>query len=104
MRRLHFALLLGLTAARPAVAAGTPDAACSRSARARIGSGQGIVDGTVPPVNVDGNFILGPTHSHAAEIDVQPGVPQGTVHDLTMKSIDSKIYPGIARETKRLAR
>jgi predicted alpha/beta superfamily hydrolase len=29
---------------------------------------------------------------------VQEGVPQGTVHNLTMKSSDSKIYPGIARE------
>jgi enterochelin esterase-like enzyme len=29
---------------------------------------------------------------------VQEGVPQGTVHNLTMNSSDSKIYPGIARE------
>ncbi len=29
---------------------------------------------------------------------VQPGVPQGVVHNLTMKSVDSKIYPGIARD------
>ena len=29
---------------------------------------------------------------------VQQGVPQGTVLNLTMKSTDSKIYPGIARE------
>jgi enterochelin esterase-like enzyme len=29
---------------------------------------------------------------------VQEGVPQGTVHNLRMKSSDSKIYPGIARE------
>ena len=29
---------------------------------------------------------------------MQPGVPQGTVHNFTMSSADSKIYPGIARE------
>ena len=28
----------------------------------------------------------------------QPGVPQGTVHNFTMESTASKIYPGIARE------
>jgi enterochelin esterase-like enzyme len=28
---------------------------------------------------------------------VQPGVPRGTIYNLTMKSADSKIYPGIAR-------
>ncbi len=29
---------------------------------------------------------------------LKKGVPQGTVHNLTMKSTDSKLYPGIARE------
>ena len=29
---------------------------------------------------------------------MQDGVPQGTVHNFTMSSTDSKIYPGIARE------
>ena len=28
----------------------------------------------------------------------KPGVPQGTVHNFTMESSDSKIYPGIRRE------
>ena len=57
-----------------------------------------LPDGTLPPVNVDGNFIIGPTHTPAPEMTVQPGVPQGTVHEFTMESSDSKIYPGIARE------
>ncbi len=57
-----------------------------------------LPDGEVPPVDAEGNFIIGPTHKPAAETVVQPGVPQGTVHDLTMRSADSKIYPGIARE------
>ncbi len=55
-------------------------------------------DGTVPPVNADGNFIIGPTHTKAPEMTVHEGMPQGEVFTLTMKSEDSKIYPGIARD------
>ncbi|HEX4142088.1 MAG TPA: alpha/beta hydrolase-fold protein [Pirellulales bacterium] len=57
-----------------------------------------LPDGAVPPVDAEGNFIIGPTHDRAPEMVVQPGVPQGTVHNLVMQSTDSKIYPGIARE------
>jgi enterochelin esterase-like enzyme len=57
-----------------------------------------LPDGEVPPVKADGNFVIGPTHKPAPETTMQPGVPQGTVHMLTMKSADSKIYPGIARD------
>lgn len=56
-----------------------------------------LPDGEVPPADVDGNFIIGPTHPRAPEMEVKEGVPQGTIHELTMKSSDSKIYPGIAR-------
>jgi iron(III)-enterobactin esterase len=57
-----------------------------------------LPDGAVPPADAYGNFIIGPTHTPAPEMSVQPGVPQGTVHTFTMSSTDSKIYPGIARE------
>jgi iron(III)-enterobactin esterase len=57
-----------------------------------------LPDGAVPPVNEDGNFIVGPTHPKAPEMSVHEGVPQGEVFTLTMKSEDSKIYSGIARE------
>jgi enterochelin esterase family protein len=57
-----------------------------------------LPDGAVPPADADGNFIIGPTHNPAPEMTVQEGVPQGTVHDFTMSSADSKIYPGIARD------
>jgi iron(III)-enterobactin esterase len=56
-----------------------------------------LPDGAVPPVNAYGNFVLGPTHPPAAEMTVQDGVPHGAVHDFTMSSADSRIYPGIAR-------
>ncbi len=63
-----------------------------------------LPDGANPPADADGNFILGPTHSPAPEMSApethaQPGVPQGTVFEFTMSSADSKIYPGIARES-----
>jgi enterochelin esterase family protein len=62
-----------------------------------------LPDGTNPPADADGNFIIGPTH------DVSPGmatpiqrkeesIPRGTVIEFTLNSSDSKIYPGIARD------
>ena len=57
-----------------------------------------LPDGAVPPPNVNGNFVIGPTHTPAPEMVVKDGVPQGTIHNLTMSSADSKFYPGIARE------
>ena len=57
-----------------------------------------LPDGAVPPADADGNFVVGPTHKKAPEMAAQEGVPKGTVFDLVMKSSDSKIYPGIARE------
>ena len=62
-----------------------------------------LPDGTVPPADADGNFIIGPTHPKAPEMIVKEGVPHGTITEITMKSTDSKIYPGIAREPKTLA-
>ena len=57
-----------------------------------------LPDGAVPSPDQDGNFIIGPTHPRAPEVTPQDGVPKGTVHELTMKSTDSRIYPGITRE------
>jgi len=57
-----------------------------------------LADGAVPPADVDGNFIIGPTHNPAPEMAERPDVPHGEIHNLVMKSSDSKIYPGIARE------
>jgi enterochelin esterase family protein len=57
-----------------------------------------LPDGDVPPSNVDGNFIVGPTHKASPDTFPQDGVPKGEIITLTMKSEDSKMYPGIARE------
>ena len=61
-------------------------------------SAKELPDGSVPSADVDGNFVIGPTHAPAAEAVVQDGVPQGTVYNFTMSSADSKMYPGIARD------
>jgi enterochelin esterase family protein len=57
-----------------------------------------LADGAVPPATADGNFIIGPTHTRAAEFDAQDSVPKGTLYEFTMSSADSKFYPGIARD------
>jgi hypothetical protein len=57
-----------------------------------------LPDGQNAPADVDGNFILGPTHTPAPETTVRAGVPKGTVYEFTMQSADSKLYPGIARD------
>ena len=51
-----------------------------------------------PPVNEDGNFIMGPNYTRAPELTTNPNVPQGEVHTFQMQSTDSKIYPGIKRD------
>src|SRR5450432_4193980 len=55
-----------------------------------------LPDGTNPPADADGNFIIGPTHNRAPEMTTN--ALQGTVYEFTMNSADSKIYPGIARD------
>jgi enterochelin esterase-like enzyme len=78
-------------AARPTPPARDPHTAGYVAARE-------LPDGTNAPADVDGNFILGPTHAPAVEMTVKDGVPQGTVSEFTMSSADSRLYPGIARE------
>jgi iron(III)-enterobactin esterase len=62
-------------------------------------SARELPDGAVPPVNEDGNFIIGPTHAPALEMTVKEDAPHGTVYTFTMSSADSRIYPGIARDS-----
>ena len=57
-----------------------------------------LPDGANSPANVDGNFIIGPTHEVSTATASQGGIPKGTVIEFTMNSSESKIYPGIARD------
>jgi enterochelin esterase-like enzyme len=55
--------------------------------------------GVNPPLNVDGNFLIGPDYTPAPESKVVEGVPQGKVQQFTIDSRDTKLLnPGIARK------
>ena len=120
---LSMAILLGLAAgasallaqnpAPPAPGAQTPAATTpgqppARGARPQVPTrdphtpgyvdAKELPDGTIPTLNDEGNFIIGPTHNPAPEMTVKEDVPHGAVSNFEMKSTDSKIYPGIMRE------
>jgi len=105
-KHLHFALSMALAAsALPAFAADAPAPKPKRpTPPTRDAHTPGFVeakelpDGAVAPVDVDGNFIIGANHTKAPEMSVKSEVPHGQVIEITMKSEDSKIYPGIARD------
>jgi iron(III)-enterobactin esterase len=54
--------------------------------------------GANPPLNVEGNFLIGPTYVDAPELKIVAGVPEGKVLQFSMESTNSKFYPGIARK------
>lgn len=41
--------------------------------------------------------VIGPAYTDAPELKVPAGAPRGVLHEFTMDSHDSKIYPGIAK-------
>lgn len=64
--------------------------------------------GQAPPVDLsnyapwtptagDGDFVIGPPYADAPELTARDGVPKGKVYRFTMRSADSKIYPGISK-------
>ncbi len=57
-----------------------------------------LPDGALPPATEVGNFILGPTHTPAPETLPRPDVPHGAISEFVLNSVDSKFYPGIARD------
>src|SRR5262249_29556646 len=57
-----------------------------------------LPDGVLPPLDADGNFIIGPTHNPSPDMTVREEGPHGRICELTMSSADSRIYPGIARD------
>lgn len=55
--------------------------------------------GVNPPVDAEGNFVVGPDYVAAPETKAVEGVPQGRVEQFTMDSRDCKLFnPGIARD------
>ena len=59
-----------------------------------------VIDSDAATLNpdVDGDFAIGPDYTNAPELTVRPDVPKGALHEFTMDSVDSKIYPGIAKD------
>lgn len=53
--------------------------------------------GRNPPLAADGDFLIGPDYVRAPELTADDRVPKGRIERLTMKSEDSKFYPGITR-------
>src|SRR5262245_54901420 len=97
---MRIAVLFILMVARPALAAkrNRPTPPTRDPHTAGYVEAKELQDGAVPPADVNGNFIIGPTHNRAAELSEESDVPKGKIFNLTMKSSDSKIYPGIARD------
>src|SRR5436305_380688 len=55
--------------------------------------------GENPPLDADGNFVIGPDYTPAPERKAAPGVPQGKVKQFTIDSKETKLFsPGIARK------
>lgn len=55
--------------------------------------------GVNPPVNAEGDYVVGPDYIPAPEGKAVEGVPQGKVMQFTMESKDCKLFnPGIARD------
>jgi enterochelin esterase family protein len=50
-----------------------------------------------PDPTRDGDYVIGPDYAPAPETVLGAGVPAGAVHEFTMSSTDSKLYPGIKR-------
>jgi len=57
-----------------------------------------LADGTNPPANVDGNFVIGPKHDAAPGMAPPDRALEGKVIEFTMNSAESKTYRGIARD------
>ena len=102
-------LLMGVSMAS-AQPAGAPAPAVGRAAarppaRVRDPLAAGYVkaielpDGQVPPLEAEGNFIIGATHTPSPEMSaVADGELKGTIYKFTLRSTESRFFPGIARD------
>lgn len=49
------------------------------------------------PAADEGDYVLAPPYADAPELTPRENVPKGTVHEFTMNSTESKLYPGISK-------
>ena len=45
----------------------------------------------------EGNYVIAPMYTNAPELTAQDSVPKGKVYEFTVKSTDSPLFPGIAK-------
>jgi enterochelin esterase family protein len=57
-----------------------------------------VAPGANAPVDANGDFVVGPNYQPPRELTPVEGVPVGKVEQFTLRSADSKFYPGIARD------
>ena len=84
-----FLLPLALASMLLASSCASADSAKTPPARAAEARAGGAAD--------QAELTIGPVYADAPELTVAPDVPRGAVHEFTMDSADSKIYPGIAK-------
>jgi enterochelin esterase-like enzyme len=53
------------------------------------------------PEKGDGDFTIGPMFHNAPEVAARAGVPRGDLHEFTISSEESKIYPGLTGPYQR---
>lgn len=89
-RLLGLAAAFALIGSAPALAADAP--AKKKSAPAPLAA-------TPSPARTTDHveFTIGPAYTYAPELTPRDGVPRGTVHEFTLHSADSTLYPGIAK-------
>ncbi len=106
-RFLSLPLWIGLAALTPAFSQSSPPSAQPTERPAwptrdpntpGYVSAKDLPDGSIPPADTDGNFIIGPTYTVPPDLPAPGAVLQGTIIEFAMNSSESKIYPGIARE------
>ena len=70
-----------------------------RAIAADPGPGTSVAATNASPARTKDNveFVIGPDYVNAPELTVREEVPKGTIHEFTMNSEESKIYPGIAK-------
>ncbi len=61
-----------------------------------------LPDGSIPPADVDGNFIIGPTHNAAPELSAQSDLANGTVIEFTMKFVGEQNLSGNCARRRHL--
>jgi hypothetical protein len=58
-----------------------------------------LKEGENPPLDADGNFVIGPKYEPAPERKKVEGVPEGKVEQFVIDSKETKLFnPGIARK------